>query len=72
MLQDGLHQKYYVIKMDDPEGTHQECPFFVLDIKHDRSARFAMLAYAISVKRRGFVKLHDDLKALLKRTKLEQ
>lgn len=71
-MQEGLHQKYKVTKIEDPNGKHDDCPFFVLDIKHDRSARFAMLAYAVSVKRRGFVKLHDDLKALLKKTKLEE
>jgi hypothetical protein len=42
----GLYRKYDVKRRDDPEGKHDECRFFVLDLEHDRYAEAALRAYA--------------------------
>jgi hypothetical protein len=60
----GLYQKYHVERLNDPEGKHEDCPFFVLDIIHDRYARYAMQCY-IAACRIQFPQLASDLKKLL-------
>ncbi len=42
----GLYRKYVVTVLDDPQGEHQDCPFFVLDPIHDPMARVALQMYA--------------------------
>lgn len=54
----GLYRKYDVRKLNDPEHTHDECRFFVLDLTHDPAARAAAVAYARSI---GNDLLADDL-----------
>jgi len=41
----GLYPKYSVIKIDDPDGKHDDCWYFVLDPKHDKYALPALMAY---------------------------
>ena len=45
MNEDTLYRKYHVERLNDPNGKHADCPFFVLDLKHDMHARIALSAY---------------------------
>lgn len=48
MLKDekrGLYRKFVVTRSDDPEGKHEHCYCFVLDLTHDEFAPAAMKAY---------------------------
>lgn len=62
--QRGLYQKYRVERLDDPEGKHVDCFFFVLDPRHDAHARVALQAYIDSC-REQYPKLANDLEMLL-------
>lgn len=42
----GLYRKYHVKKLNDREGKHNRCFFFVLDMTHDPFAIPAARAYA--------------------------
>jgi hypothetical protein len=42
----GLYRKYHVRKLNDREGKHDNCFFFVLDMTHDPFAIPAARAYA--------------------------
>jgi hypothetical protein len=42
----GIYQKYYVERMNDPAGKHNDCEYFVLDWQHDPYTIPAVLAYA--------------------------
>lgn len=47
----GLFRKYEVKRIDGTDqgsGKHAGCEYFVLDISHDRHARAALTAYALS------------------------
>ena len=44
----GLYEKYYVARLNDDVGKHNECDYFVLDLVHDKHARMALVAYATS------------------------
>lgn len=44
----GLYRKYHVERIDDPDGKHDECDYFVLDLNHDPFARKALEEYAYS------------------------
>jgi hypothetical protein len=58
----GLYDKYRVARSDgDPTGKHEGCRYIVLDTTHDRNAPPAIRAYAIAVRRDGFLSLADDL-----------
>lgn len=46
----GLYAKYIVKHVDDSEGKHDDCSFFVLDLTHDPYARMAARSYAIVCK----------------------
>ena len=46
----GLYRKYEVTRLNDPEGKHANCDYFVLDLKHDRHASSALMAYIDSCK----------------------
>jgi hypothetical protein len=60
----GLHGKYLVQKVRDPDGKHAECRYFVLDPQHDLAAADAIRFYAslVQASRRD---LYDDLVAWL-------
>jgi hypothetical protein len=64
----GLYDKYKVERLDGssgPAGKHQECPYFVLDLDHDRHAKAAIRAYAKSCEKE-FPKLAKDLRKMLR------
>lgn len=63
----GLYQKYRVERIEDHAGKHNDCPFFVLDIKHDRFARAALITYAC-VCRAEYPALADDIEKLIRDT----
>ncbi len=42
----GVYKKYNVERLNDPEGKHDNCEYFVLDLVHDKFAKPALLAYA--------------------------
>lgn len=44
-----LYPKYWVQRTADPDNRHTDCSFFVLDLTHDRAARYAAMAYATSI-----------------------
>jgi hypothetical protein len=42
----GIYRKYRVERLNDPDGKHEDCNYFVLDWTHDKFTRPAMSAYA--------------------------
>lgn len=44
-----LERRYSVQKVNDPNGKHDECRYFVLDPQHDAYAATALRAYAEAV-----------------------
>ena len=42
----GMYSKYTVMRKHDPEGKHSTCPYFVLDLRHDKFSIPALKAYA--------------------------
>lgn len=45
----GLYNKFFVERTDGasaPGGKHHGCEYFVLDLRHDKYAGAALLAYA--------------------------
>ena len=56
----GLYSKYRVERLNDPEGKHEECDFFVLDLTHDPFALPAIRAY-IDACRKEYPHLAVDL-----------
>lgn len=42
----GLEARYEVKKINDPEGKHNDCRYFVLDPQHDIYALQALKFYA--------------------------
>ena len=42
----ALQRRYAVTKINDPDGKHKNCRYFVLDPQHDLAAREALLEYA--------------------------
>lgn len=44
--QRGLYRKYHVERVNDPDGKHRDCEYFVLDLVHDKFAAAALRAYA--------------------------
>jgi len=57
----GLVKKYDVIWVNDPDGKHANCWYFVLDPQHDPLAREALKAYAEAAEREGYAYLAADL-----------
>lgn len=57
----GLEARYDVEKINDPEGKHADCRYFVLDPAHDKAAAFALRAYAVHQKHKGNPVLATDL-----------
>lgn len=46
----GLESRYFVKKIEDPEGKHDDCRYFVLDPQHDENAWDALEQYAWNVR----------------------
>lgn len=46
----GLYTKFHVERLVDPEGKHDNCFFFVLDVNHDVHSLKALMAYIESCK----------------------
>ena len=44
----GLEARYHVHKIEDPEGKHDNCRYFVLDPQHDPLAAEALHFYAMN------------------------
>lgn len=42
----GLEARFNVEKINDPDGKHADCRYFVLDPQHDHLARRALLLYS--------------------------
>jgi hypothetical protein len=42
----GWYRKYDVKRLNDPNGRHADCEYFVLDLEHDAHSTPALLAYA--------------------------
>lgn len=61
----GLYAKYEVQRIGDPDGKHDSCRYFVLDVQHDEAARFALREYAAYV-RHKYPSLADDLDAMVR------
>lgn len=59
----GLYQKYQVWRVNDLNGKHARCSYFVLDPHHDRHAAAALKAYADSCETEYPV-LADDLRRM--------
>lgn len=61
----GLEHRYEVHKVNDVEGKHNDCRFFVLDPQHDQIARRALLMYAAEAEMSGYDELAQDIYAWL-------
>lgn len=61
----GLEARYDVQKINDPEGKHEDCRYFVLDPQHDPLAREALAEYAVLASKAGHEGLARDLDAWL-------
>lgn len=59
----GLYRKYDVRRLNDPDGKHSQCNYFVLDLDHDAHAKAALRAYARSCQR-TFPRLAEDLRQI--------
>lgn len=46
----GVYRKYYVERLNDEQGKHKHCDYFVLDPRHDPFAIEALRAYAKACK----------------------
>jgi len=42
----GFYNKFDVKRRNDVDGKHDECSYFVLDLKHDPFAKMALAVYA--------------------------
>ena len=62
----GLERRYHVERLNDTEGKHADCRYFVLDPQHDPIAREALKTYANHAQAKGYVTLADDLFAWLR------
>lgn len=63
----GLYTKWDVKRKDDPDGKHDDCVVFVLDITHDVFAAEALLWYADRCAP-WYPKLAQDLCSLVMKT----
>lgn len=63
----GLYQKYQVKRLHDHDGKHAACEFFVLDPRHDKLARVALVHYIGNAVASGYDKLAVDLRELISR-----
>jgi hypothetical protein len=63
----GLYRKYEIRRTDggsEPGGKHEHCPYFVLDLEHDRYALAALRAYADACEQE-MPALADDLRSII-------
>jgi hypothetical protein len=58
----GLEHRYDVKRLNDPDGKHTHCRYFVLDPAHDEHAVEAILAYAEAVRQEN-PELAQDIEA---------
>lgn len=58
----GIYRKYHVERLNDPDGKHDECGYFVLDPRHDPIARHALNAYWQEARRQGYEQLAVELR----------
>ena len=65
--QTGLEKRYMVERINDPDGTHNNCDFFVLDLRHDPLARDSALDYAERALAAGYNQLSYDLAEQVRR-----
>jgi hypothetical protein len=49
-MDNGLYQKYFVVRRDDPDGTHDYCYYFVIDVLHDAFAEETIKFYIEKIK----------------------
>lgn len=57
----GIIGKYRVERVNDPDGKHADCWYFVLDPTHDPIAREALMTYATEAREHGYQALYDDI-----------
>lgn len=57
----GLLHKYDVKRVNDPDGKHDGCRYFVLDPQHDPLARDALASYAKAAHYAGYEALAQAL-----------
>lgn len=62
--QRGIYGKYRVERIGGTPGKHDECWYYVLDLKHDKCALPALRAY-VEACREEFPRLASDLTAIL-------
>ncbi|MGE3795089.1 MAG: hypothetical protein AB7I38_14340 [Dehalococcoidia bacterium] len=65
---EGLRPKYHVERLNDPDGKHDHCRYFVLDPQHDPIAREALRRYMTVAREQGYGALADDLWAWIEAT----
>jgi hypothetical protein len=68
----GLHPKYHVAKVFDPDHKHDDCFYFVLDLTHDEVAQSAALAYSDLIARTNPVLASDLRRAVHEARKVAQ
>lgn len=61
----GLYDRYRVERLIDPHGIHTSCPYFVLDLRHDRFSVPAIEAY-IKACEQEYPKLARDLRMIMR------
>lgn len=57
----GIYGKYYVERLNDPTGKHDNCRYFTLDPQHDSIAQYALAAYAEKANQFGHTELANDI-----------
>lgn len=60
----GIYGKYSVERTHDPNGKHENCNYFVLDLIHDSYGRSALYTYA-NLCEQEFPLLARDIRSLL-------
>lgn len=63
--QAGILPKYDVARLNDADGKHDDCRYFVLDPQHDPIAVDALRMYAKVAREAGYIALAGDLEAWL-------
>jgi hypothetical protein len=61
---EGLKHKYYIERTDGSSqtgGKHEQCPYYVLDLKHDKFSEAALRAYAEACEEE-FPSLAEDIR----------
>lgn len=62
----GLHEKFFVKRIEDETGKHNECRYFVLDPLHDPIARHALAYYGGATEAEGNLALAEDINQWLR------